>query len=122
MPNAAPSGAAFLRRMTILAGVHRKSFSARLSNKLDMKRKQEVRSYAFICVSIAALRRVSVAAIGAGQLLEHAAAEAGADPRPLKAEEEREAVDAWVEHGDIEARNKLVEHNLRLVAHIIKKD
>ena len=46
----------------------------------------------------------------------------GSFPRPLKAEEEREAVDAWVEHGDIEARNKLVEHNLRLVAHIIKKD
>ena len=45
----------------------------------------------------------------------------GSFPRPLSAAEEREAVEAWVEHGDIEARNKLVEHNLRLVAHIIKK-
>ena len=45
----------------------------------------------------------------------------GSFPRPLSAQEEREAVDAWVERGDIAARNKLVEHNLRLVAHIIKK-
>ena len=42
-------------------------------------------------------------------------------PRPLSAEEESQAVDAWVNHQDMDARNKLVEHNLRLVAHIIKK-
>ena len=45
----------------------------------------------------------------------------GSFPRPLSAAEERAAVDAWVERGDLSARNKLVEHNLRLVAHIIKK-
>ena len=45
----------------------------------------------------------------------------GSFPRPLDAEAERKAVDAWVTHGDLEARNLLVEHNLRLVAHIIKK-
>jgi len=45
----------------------------------------------------------------------------GSFPRPLSAEEERAAVDDWVERGDLNARNKLVEHNLRLVAHIIKK-
>lgn len=45
----------------------------------------------------------------------------GSFPRPLSAEEERQAVEAWVNNGDLEARNRLVEHNLRLVAHIIKK-
>ena len=44
----------------------------------------------------------------------------GAFPRPLKAEEEREYLQRWAQ-GDLEARNKLVEHNLRLVAHIVKK-
>ena len=45
----------------------------------------------------------------------------GVFPRPLCAEEERAAVEAWVNAGDLDARNKLVEHNLRLVAHIVKK-
>ncbi len=44
----------------------------------------------------------------------------GSFPRPLSAQEEREAVEAWVEQGDIDARNRLIEHNLRLVAHIVK--
>ncbi len=44
----------------------------------------------------------------------------GSFPRPLKPEEERDYVDRWL-GGDLEARNKLIEHNLRLVAHIIKK-
>lgn len=44
----------------------------------------------------------------------------GSFPKPLSAEEEREYIDRW-QNGDIEARNVLVEHNLRLVAHIIKK-
>ena len=42
-------------------------------------------------------------------------------PKPLEAEEERECLSRWAEHGDVKARNKLVEHNLRLVAHIMKK-
>ena len=45
----------------------------------------------------------------------------GSFPRPLRAEEEARAVEAWVSRGDIAARNELVEHNLRLVAHIVKK-
>ena len=44
----------------------------------------------------------------------------GSFPRPLKAEEERECLQRMAQ-GDMEARNKLIEHNLRLVAHIIKK-
>lgn len=41
-------------------------------------------------------------------------------PRPLKAEEERQYLELAAQ-GDLEARNKLIEHNLRLVAHIMKK-
>ena len=45
----------------------------------------------------------------------------GSFPRPLSSAEEKECLDAYHENGDLEARNKLIEHNLRLVAHIIKK-
>ena len=41
-------------------------------------------------------------------------------PKPLSAAEEKRCLELWGK-GDIEARNKLVEHNLRLVAHIMKK-
>ena len=41
-------------------------------------------------------------------------------PKPLSREEERAYLERWLD-GDLEARNKLVEHNLRLVAHIVKK-
>lgn len=44
----------------------------------------------------------------------------GSFPRPLKAKEEQLYLKRYAE-GDMEARNKLIEHNLRLVAHIIKK-
>ena len=44
----------------------------------------------------------------------------GSFPRPLKAEEEQECLERMAQ-GDMEARNKLIEHNLRLVSHIIKK-
>ncbi len=44
----------------------------------------------------------------------------GSFPRPLTAAEELECLKK-IRKGDIQARNKLVEHNLRLVAHIIKK-
>lgn len=44
----------------------------------------------------------------------------GSFPRPLSAAEERECLKAF-QNGDLNARNKLIEHNLRLVAHIIKK-
>lgn len=41
-------------------------------------------------------------------------------PRPLKPQEEQEYIERSLA-GDTEARNKLIEHNLRLVMHIIKK-
>lgn len=47
-------------------------------------------------------------------------APAGSYPRPLSREEERDCLERAAA-GDLEARNKLVEHNMRLVAHIVKK-
>ncbi len=44
----------------------------------------------------------------------------GTFPPPLKAAEERELLEK-MHGGDIAARDKLIEHNLRLVAHIVKK-
>ena len=41
-------------------------------------------------------------------------------PKPLSREEEQLHLERWMQ-GDIDSRNILVEHNLRLVAHIIKK-
>lgn len=41
-------------------------------------------------------------------------------PPPLSAKRERECLEA-MKKGDINAKNELIEHNLRLVAHIIKK-
>ena len=41
-------------------------------------------------------------------------------PQPLSSEEEMDYLKKF-EEGDLEARNKLIEHNLRLVAHIVKK-
>ncbi|WP_078552721.1 RNA polymerase sporulation sigma factor SigK [Bacillus alkalicellulosilyticus] len=41
-------------------------------------------------------------------------------PQPLKKEEEKKYL-LLMEQGDEEARNRLIEHNLRLVAHIVKK-
>ena len=41
-------------------------------------------------------------------------------PKPLTAEEERKYFEEF-HNGDITARNILIEHNLRLVAHIAKK-
>ena len=44
----------------------------------------------------------------------------GSFPRPLSADEEKEYL-SRMEQGDSTARDKLIEHNLRLVAHIVKK-
>lgn len=41
-------------------------------------------------------------------------------PEPLTIEEEQECIQKML-NGDQNARNKLIEHNLRLVAHIVKK-
>mgnify|MGYP001181867945 CR=1 FL=1 len=44
----------------------------------------------------------------------------GSFPPPLTAKEEQEYLERY-QNGDMEARNLLIEHNLRLVAHVIKK-
>lgn len=41
-------------------------------------------------------------------------------PEPLSSDEENECIKR-MKDGDMEARGKLIEHNLRLVAHIVKK-
>ena len=41
-------------------------------------------------------------------------------PEPLTKEEEEKCIEQFL-NGDKEARRKLIEHNLRLVAHIVKK-
>ncbi len=45
---------------------------------------------------------------------------AGSFPQPLSSKEEKECFER-MKNGDNDARNKLIEHNLRLVAHIVKK-
>lgn len=50
----------------------------------------------------------------------HLAGNVSSFPKPLSAEAEQEYL-ARSAQGDVEARNVLVEHNMRLVAHIIKK-
>ena len=46
--------------------------------------------------------------------------QSGSFPKPLTAQEEREYLQRCAQ-GDLEARNILIERNLRLVAHIMKK-
>ncbi|NLT15679.1 MAG: sigma-70 family RNA polymerase sigma factor [Clostridiales bacterium] len=45
---------------------------------------------------------------------------AGSFPKPLSAADEQKYIELFIQ-GDMEARNILIERNLRLVAHIIKK-
>lgn len=42
-------------------------------------------------------------------------------PKPLSREEERETFEKIKKNGDLEARQKLITHNLRLVVHIVGK-
>lgn len=63
---------------------------------------------------------VSLAMLLGGALLMLRISPGGSFPSPLSAEEEKKYLMMW-QNGDIEARNVLVEHNMRLVAHIIKK-
>ena len=44
----------------------------------------------------------------------------GSFPRPLRPEEEQQYLEQAAA-GDLAARNQLIEHNLRLVAHVVKK-
>ncbi len=46
--------------------------------------------------------------------------ESSSFPKPLGAKEEREAIEEW-SSGSLKARDLLISHNLRLVAHIAKK-
>lgn len=55
-----------------------------------------------------------------GMLLMLRISPGGSFPSPLSVQEEQKYLLMWQE-GDVQARNILVEHNLRLVAHIIKK-
>lgn len=63
---------------------------------------------------------MSLAMLLGGVLLMLRLSPGGSFPSPLSAEEEHKYLILW-QDGDIMARNVLVEHNLRLVAHIIKK-
>ena len=60
------------------------------------------------------------ALLGASLLMLRLANPTGSFPRALKADEERRLVELSLA-GDLEARNSLIEHNLRLVAHVVKK-
>ena len=42
-------------------------------------------------------------------------------PAPLSAEEETQMISRFTEKGDEDARNRLIEHNLRLVVYIAQK-
>lgn len=42
-------------------------------------------------------------------------------PKPLSAEKERELLEKMKKQNDTKAREELIEHNLRLVSHVIKK-
>ncbi len=42
-------------------------------------------------------------------------------PKPLSKEKEKELLVKYREKGDMQARSKLINHNLRLVSHIVKK-
>ncbi len=53
-------------------------------------------------------------------LLSYVSSNAGTFPRPLTKQEESDCL-AKMAEGDEDAKNKLVEHNLRLVAHVAKK-
>ena len=60
------------------------------------------------------------ALLGASLLMLRLANPTGSFPRALRADEERRLVELSLA-GDLEARNSLIEHNLRLVAHVVKK-
>ena len=55
-----------------------------------------------------------------GSLLYSLQLSTGSFPKPLSEEEERHYLEL-AQKGDLDARNVLIERNLRLVAHIMKK-
>ena len=60
------------------------------------------------------------ALLGASLLMLRLANPAGSFPRALGVEQEKELLERSLS-GDLDARNTLIEHNLRLVAHVVKK-
>ncbi len=60
------------------------------------------------------------ALLGASLLMLRLANPAGSFPRALGVEQEKELLERSLS-GDLVARNTLIEHNLRLVAHVVKK-
>lgn len=63
---------------------------------------------------------LAVAAVVKGTILLFAYLNNQVFPQPLEEAEERQCLDDF-KQGNQEARNKLIEHNLRLVAHVVKK-
>jgi len=63
---------------------------------------------------------LAVAAVIKGSLLLFGYLNNQVFPHPLSEEEEKEYFEK-MENGNEEARNKLIEHNLRLVAHVVRK-
>lgn len=66
------------------------------------------------------MRMMAAAWLMLGSLLYSLQLSTGSFPKPLTEEEERHYL-ALAKAGDLEARNVLIERNLRLVAHIMKK-
>lgn len=62
----------------------------------------------------------SILLCGAAFCILRVSSPTGSFPRPLTAAQEAEYISAMLQ-GDQKARQKLIEHNLRLVAHIVKK-
>ena len=63
---------------------------------------------------------LSAAWLALGALLCPLQLSTGSFPKPLSQEEESRYLE-WAAQGDLEARNILIQRNLRLVAHIMKK-
>ena len=63
---------------------------------------------------------LAIAAVVKGTLLLFGYLNNQVFPQPLDAEEEKHCLDE-LQNGSEEARNKLIEHNLRLVAHVVRK-
>lgn len=63
---------------------------------------------------------IAIAAVVKGTLLLFGYLNNQVFPQPLEAEEEKSYLDR-LQQGSLEARNKLIEHNLRLVAHVVRK-
>ena len=71
-------------------------------------------------VAMEVMRMIAAAWLMLSTLLYSLQLNTGSFPKPLTEEEERRYLDL-AQAGDLEARNILIERNLRLVAHIMKK-